>query len=305
LASIDLESLKTEMAATIEKAKAEDPKHLMKTIVDLRLQLSKLKQEPVKTEVKTKEVFVIKDSQIDRLEKSIKHFNASVYKELLDAINSIVSNQSAIGSNQKHLFNPKVLEQRQREINKITQTSEIDSHVVKFKPGEEVMDLITKDMSGSGFGRCERQILKFLAMRHGHAYAKHQIGAMTGYSHGSGGFNNAISKLLTAGLIVRHGNLLQCQALESAVAILGKEYGGSDGNALEQWLQKLGKCAREIYQHLLSHPDEEFTKAQIAVATGYSEGSGGFNNALSQLNTLGLADRSTGRIRLAPDIKNL
>lgn len=62
----------------------------------------------------------------------------------------------------------------------------------------------------------------------------------------------------------------------------------------------LGKCAREIILFLARYPDRKFSKAQVAIATGYSAGSGGFKNALSELNSRQLISRD-GSLRISPD----
>lgn len=68
LAPIDLAKVRTEMAATIEKAKADDPRELRRQIAELKKQAANLNQAPaVKT--KTVEKFVLKDGQLARLEK--------------------------------------------------------------------------------------------------------------------------------------------------------------------------------------------------------------------------------------------
>ena len=154
-------------------------------------------------------------------------------------------------------------------------------------------------------GRCERAILKFLAMREGASFTKTQVGVMTQYSPTSGGFNNALSKLSSQGLIVRERDNIQInpEAVAQVRDILGHEYAAPEPNARIGWLQKLGKCERVIFEHLNHHEDEPFTKDQLGQITNYSPTSGGFNNALSKLSTLGLIDRrSDGTIRLNPEI---
>jgi hypothetical protein len=157
------------------------------------------------------------------------------------------------------------------------------------------------------FGRCERAILQFLAMREGRSFSKSQIGAMTGYSHGSGGFNNALSNLSSSGLITRRSDSIQINLdeIHKIQDILGSDYKAGDPHSLEEWLNKLGKCERNIYQKLLETPDEEWSKDQLGQETGYSSNSGGFNNALSRLCTLGLAERSGGQVRLNPQVRNI
>lgn len=145
------------------------------------------------------------------------------------------------------------------------------------------------DTEGRTFGQCERRILGFLDMKRGEMFSKSQVGAMTGYSHGSGGFNNALSNLHKAGLIVRQGSQIAIDP--SANGAVAEIVGDEIPHRLEDWIAKLGACERAVYQELLTDPRRLYNKAEIAEITGYSAGSGGFNNALSRLNTLGLIKR--------------
>lgn len=70
LADVDLDALKRQMAATIEKAKADDPKALRKTIADLERQL-KQQSLPAKGEIKEIRVDALKDSQITKLSATL------------------------------------------------------------------------------------------------------------------------------------------------------------------------------------------------------------------------------------------
>ena len=49
---------------------------------------------------------------------------------------------------------------------------------------------------------------------------------------------------------------------------------------------------------------KEYTKEEIAELTtvSYSANSGGFNNAISRLNTLGVLQRNSGKIKLNPEL---
>lgn len=162
---------------------------------------------------------------------------------------------------------------------------------------------ITASQTNSILGRCELSILKFLFFRRGRSFSKEQIGAMTGYSPGSGGFNNAISKLFSSGLINRESGKISSmtQYEENILSLINTP----ENMSLEVWLTKLGKCSREIYQLCLKHYVQKFDKNQLAEMTGYSVGSGGFNNAISQLITLGLISRTNGMIHLNPELNEI
>lgn len=158
------------------------------------------------------------------------------------------------------------------------------------------------DGNGRSFGRCERAIVKFLAMREGRSFTKVQVGALTGYSPGSGGFNNALSNLVQAGIIMRSSDRIQLRSGFDARSFLGEEYMAPEEDALVQWLNKLGKCERVIFDRVKSD-GRAYTKNELGEITGYSPGSGGFNNAISRLNTLGLIQRNLdGTIELNSEL---
>lgn len=150
--------------------------------------------------------------------------------------------------------------------------------------------------------KCPLAIINFLATYAGRDFTNAQIGIATGYSPGSGGFNNALSKLNSLSLIIRNAGRIkvndQINYLDYTNDLENKSY------SIDTFKSKLAKCEREVYEVLLSHPNKDFSKEQLAEATetGYSSGSGGFNNAISRLNTLELIHRSAGRIRLNPEL---
>lgn len=173
--------------------------------------------------------------------------------------------------------------------------------------------VITYSQSNGGggfgqYGKCERAILKFLAMRQGTSFSKVQIGAMTEYAPGSGSFNNSLSKLAQSGLIARQGDRIQLidSQAESVKEILGSEYLSPEPDAIMGWLQKLGKCERSVFEYISANQHDSFSKEEIGEMTGYAASSGSFNNAISKLNTLGLIQRnSDGTIGINKEIVNI
>lgn len=148
-------------------------------------------------------------------------------------------------------------------------------------------------------GACERKILGFLSVWPGKFFTRVQVGTMSGYSHGSGGFNNALSNLSQAGLIQRASNGSLALNTEADVAELIDPV----PHTLQDWIRKLGACERAIYTRLLERPDADWPRDELAQATGYAPNSGGFNNSLSRLSSLGLLERQgPGRFRLNPEV---
>jgi len=79
LAAVDLERLRTQMAETVEKAKADDPRELRKTIAELRKELAGAQQkvaDPQQKVARRVEVPVLKDSQVKRLETVLTRMTA-------------------------------------------------------------------------------------------------------------------------------------------------------------------------------------------------------------------------------------
>lgn len=156
-------------------------------------------------------------------------------------------------------------------------------------------------------GKCSKEILIFLATHPDREWSKAQVGVATGYSPGSGGFNNSLSELTVMQLIYRNNGNLRVSAerwgytLKIVGPVESREYD------ISTFKDKLSKCEREIYEVLLEFPHDTFSKDSLAAKTpsNYSPGSGGFNNSLSRLTTLELIERNNGAIRLNPELLEL
>ena len=171
-----------------------------------------------------------------------------------------------------------------------------------FVPKINVTKVLADIESDKKLGRCSLAILHFLATYKSRSFTNAQISVATGYSVGSGGFNNSLSELNTKGLIERNNGRISVSNVPNL-----KEYTGNIPHVaynIETYMSRLGKCEREIYQLLLKYKKHSFTKEELAghTETKYSPTSGGFNNALSRLNTLELIKRSNGQIMLNPEL---
>jgi hypothetical protein len=167
---------------------------------------------------------------------------------------------------------------------------------------------IQNDSQEATLGRCEKKVFSFLYENPDRSFSKVQLGAVTGYSPTSGGFNNALSRLTTMNLIDRDQAFIRLRQQVftdeqlNAYLLLGEKFSA----APEFWNSKLGACERKIYQFLWDNPDEIFSKEIVGEMTGYSPTSGGFNNALSRLNSIGLMNRVPNScVRLNPELRDI
>ncbi len=165
--------------------------------------------------------------------------------------------------------------------------------IVPNTPAVEISDI--------KLGPCAKAIIGFLAAQRGKSFTKNQVATMAGYAN-SGSFNNTLSQLSTAGLIIRDGKLI---TLQMGLDVTGMIDAGA-AHTLDDWIKKLSKCEATVYALLLENgADTHYPKTALADTTGYAN-SGSFNNSLSRLSTLGLLKRHPdGTVGLNPEIENL
>lgn len=155
--------------------------------------------------------------------------------------------------------------------------------------------------AGERLPKAQRLVLTALA-QHGSLSAV-QVALLTGYSHKSGGFRNALSALRSSELVAGSGAAMTIT--ESGRAALGTWDPLPTGAAMLRWWQDnhLGKAERAIVDVLAARHPDDVAVAEIAQATGYSASSGGFRNALSRLRTLQLAHNTApGQLALSEEL---
>lgn len=167
---------------------------------------------------------------------------------------------------------------------------------------EHRSDGISEVVASEKLGLCERKVYSFLATNPHRSFTKVQVGAVTGYSPTSGGFNNAIARLNSAGLIQRTGDgLIISGNVDSSLLLEGEEFSAEP----RFWRKKLGACENKVYEYLWQYPDLVISKEQVGEVTGYSPTSGGFNNAIARLNSIGLIRREHGGLRINQELLNI
>lgn len=136
--------------------------------------------------------------------------------------------------------------------------------------------------SDGTFTTPQMRILRSLAMWRalGHeAPTREMIAAVAGYSPSSGGFNNILGGLGTMGAV---GKPMQGRVslLTGGIDVIGKEEGR------DLLISTLSNPQRKIVGVLIDTGAR--SREDVGVATGYSASSGGFNNLLGSLGTIGI-----------------
>lgn len=144
--------------------------------------------------------------------------------------------------------------------------------------------------TGRKLTKAERKILTALAQQPGRNVV--QVALLTGYSHKSGGYRNALSTLRSSGFIEGSGSS-GMDATPIGLEALGSYDPLPSGAALREWWKDvhLGKAEREILDVIADAYPRATHVEDIATqtSTGYSPTSGGYRNALSRLRSLELA----------------
>ena len=273
LAPIDLADLQTKMAATIEKAKAEDPKELRKQIADLQKQLRERPAETVETIVeKIIEVPVLKNGQLAKTEKAADRAE-QLGQRFLDEAKEL---RRMIAP----AFAPAPTPRPSLPVAAKQALAAPAPPIARPAPRREAVEVGEVKV-----GKCERAILTALA-QYPQGRTVNQIAVLSGYT--ANGLKNSLSTLRSAGFITREHPI---RITVEGLAALGDWTPLPTGPALQQhWLNKLSKCERAILEVLLPEYPNGLSVEQVAEKTNYTVN--GLKNSLSTLRTLELITRS-------------
>lgn len=278
LTPVDLEKLKTEMAGTIERSKADDPKELRKQIAQLKQQIVELEKRPA--ESKTVEISILTNDDRQLFRDALGFWSAASsalceigkavekQKLLLEKVIAIPDTRKLAAPPQKPTANPgyKITEKRQ----------------ATPQPAR------TRDVAGS-LSRAERSVLIALAQRAPRSTTRNQVGILGGYSTKSSHLDNIISSLRTKKFLEGPGSAIHITA--DGMTALGSYEALPSGQELVQWWSaKVSSAERTILQKLVSHYPHRLSRQEVAEATGYSSTSSHLDNVLSRLRTLELIE---------------
>lgn len=303
LKDVDLKRLTTKMAATVERAKANDPTELQKQIKLLKSELN----DTIKAKPKVE--YTHKPNDVRELEKwrdtGFKAGYAQAMSEMAEHIKAadgtlaVVEREMyahheklvKIGKIAKSHPKPKLpaamepAEQARREAQYGTLGGKPAAPLVKPPLGHGM----AAATNGQSLPKSERLIMQAL-VQYPNGCTKSKTALLAGYAVSGGGFNNSLSSLRTKGYLTGHGDSLS--ATLAGADALGHYDPLPRGRNLQQyWLSKLSKAERSALQVLLELPGgARMSKEELAEAAGYASDGGGFNNALSKLRTLELIE---------------
>lgn len=275
LADIDLGEISEAMAATIEKAKADDPRALRMKVAELEKQL---RERPAGERVEVP-VEVVRE-----VEKIVEvPALAPDERQVLETIQSTLGGLAEMMPTYR-LIVGKVREAQAVRPSRPVFVPEPRATVTRIAPPvKQPVQVVEGD--AAPLGKAARTILTVLATYGQRTHV--QLAILSGYSSKSGGFRNTISAQRTAGNL--EGTRDSLSITDTGLGALGEYDPLPSGQALiDHWKGQVGQQHRAILDALLSVYPRSLTQDEVAEVTGYQPTSGGFRNSVSKLRTLEL-----------------
>jgi uncharacterized protein len=273
LAQVDLERLTKQMEATVEAAKANDPKELKRTVADLRRQLA---QRPKETKVETK---------MERVEVPI--LDPAVADQLADAIRAMrapVDTIARVAAEITEALNRARFHPQPRPASRLTE------HPIISRPRPEMA--VDTGFRASGGQQRILNVLAWLESVGVHQAERSQVAALSDLAPKAGTYSTYLSRLQSAGLVEHHNRMLRLT--EAGRASADPMAAPQTTEELHrQVFQKLGGGMERILRELVTVYDDELSKDELAARTELTANAGTFSTYLSRLRSLGFIEQTS------------
>ena len=264
LADVDLKALEKQVAATIERAKADDPKELRKRIAELERE--KKSQKPAADEAALKKAFDQGKAESDREWRAQFQELQGKHTKCVGKLNRIHDLSTLNGEAE-----PVDIPQRNITQNRpnITQPARVITQSTS-RPAAARRREPAADADGA-LGKGELAILTAVAQFDG--VSTNQLVTLTGYKRSSR--DTYIQRLREKGFVDKSGDRIL--PTEEGVAALGRDFEPlPTGEDLQRyWLEgnRLGEGERAILQFLIERYPNFVPRGDIDDATGYKRSS--------------------------------
>ncbi len=284
-ADVDLDALQRQMAATIEKAKADDPKELRKQIADLKRQLAQRPKEQVtETKIEYIDVPVLKNGQLDKALLLGDRLRAIV-APLVEAIGKVTNaKMSAVVvppiKPYIQVHRPQPVRHEAKQVPCINENGELTIN----KAQQRILDAVAWYES---LGNDTPTVT--------------QIGAVALIDPSGGHFSNLTGPLSSNGLISRSNGTIRLTDAGRAVASPIQDAGSlaEYHDVLRARLRKMksaGGKTIDILDVIVAAGGESLRIEEIGEAIRLDHTGGYFSNCIGPLSTVGLIERRAGMV---------
>lgn len=284
-APLDVKDIERQMSATIEKAKADDPKELRAKIVHLERELNVARKvTPTTSKPEIKEVPVLKGKELAQLE--------SFCTKLIHEAERHGSAMSLFWSNLNQVADSllKAIKSMRQEgshtIHELIQRNDSTQHARAGSGGHGTrvtIHSVGDPGSPARLARVEHKFLTVLAQQD-RPLTRNQIAIFAGYSAKSRHVDNTLAALRSKQYVV--GGREGIEVTESGRVALGHYDPLPIGEDLRQyWIGKLGRAASTFFRVLCEAYPDTLTREELAERSGYSPLSRHVDNTLAQLRS--------------------
>lgn len=313
LADVDLEALKKQMAATIEKAKAEDPKLLRKEVARLTAELAK--KLPVENVVRTKVEKIEVPAVGKRTLEGLKRAESSMRKILSSMRDTNMRTREHLVIVEKHFerFSAELARAEEKKASSWSHTTSGSERIavlenkqqhVPVPPERTRFDSSPALQDGEITGP-EQRVLDALAWCEsiGNMNPPNELVAfLSGYSHfRSTGYTNPRGYLKSKGLLTYTGRGVSLMP-EGRILAIVPETPLTQETLHKAVLDRLDGPAKKLLGPLLKAHPNAISNADLCAQAGYMhERSTGYTNPRGRLRSFGLAEYNQDGVR-ASDI---
>jgi hypothetical protein len=286
LAAVDLERLRAQMADTVEKAKAEDPRELRKQIAELKKQLAAIKNIGA-TDISNRNAVekpVLTDTDralLEKVQAAVQEAASLAHEDLVLVGQRFRSElQGVAGEFQERVDT--VTNRVQAQLTALFERAGFKRILAKLHTAgagatvparrafaaSKVRPTASSDQeTPDELGRGERKILTAVAQLPAGA-TRSQLTVTTGYKRSTR--DTYLQRLTQWGHVAANGNG-HIHVTDRGLAMLGQDYEPlPTGDALrEYWLGELPEGERQILQVLVKHHPHAVVREAIDEATGY------------------------------------
>ncbi len=311
----DLKKYRERMAATIEKAQADDPRVLKARIAKLEGILAeantraeridkKLDRVQSAAPVKTVEVPVFGKADMRDVRAALAKMTKlsdkmhALDKDWDEHVIAIIGNLKKLTSIVE-LATPPF---SSKDIAEMLQKQQKQANLVMRKvisPESELKSLPGNDLSAYAHG-----LLQTMARRHPMQVTRGQLAVLAGRSLRSSAYSGAMTEILRSGMVRQSDNLFSL----TDAGVMAYRAGGSDATPdtpqerQETWRRALPAYERALFDVLLAVYPESISREDLADRSGKSINSSKFAGSITSLRKNGLADDLDNRQVKASEI---
>lgn len=289
-----LDELAQAMQATIERAKADDPKALRQQLLEARNEIERLKKvapAPAPAKERRVEVPVLKDGQIKRLEAFLGRL----------ASTSMMLSEHLL--EMRRTLDAAVAHQRPGTVAPARTPPSYPPRKTEYKPVPMPPARRPGPVESNGeLSEYAQGLLRTLAERHPMQLTPGQLAALSGRSSRSSAFDSSLAKLRKAGLVESRGR--HVVLTDSGRALVGAVSSAPTSPEEQQqaWLRVLPDYERDLLKALLD-AGHALSREQLGELAGKSTRSSAFDGALASLRRNGLVEIAAGEIQPTEELR--